>query len=76
MALYKIIRVYEVPGENAYQATDRMREALFLRVEKHFHVRDIVREPDAKSGEGTDVDLGPATSWLELALTQLGIRRR
>ena len=43
MATYTIIRIYEVPADNQQQATDRMMETLVLRVEKDFHVKDIIR---------------------------------
>jgi hypothetical protein len=45
MALYTILRIYEVPAENRIQATDRMMEALAFHVEKDFHVKDVIREP-------------------------------
>ena len=61
MALYTIIRIYEVPAENRIEATDRMREALILHVERDFHVRDVIRDPGAKPGEGKKVDLKPPT---------------
>ena len=68
MAIYTIIRVYEVPAERVQQATDRMIEAIVLHVERDFHVKDIIREPGAKPGKGKQVDLRPAAGWLELAL--------
>ena len=71
MALYTIIRVYEVPAENQQQATDRMIEALALHVERDFHVKDVIREPGAKPGQGKPVDLRPPAGWLTLALRQL-----
>ena len=71
MATYTIIRIYEVPAENRIQATDRMREALILRVEKDFHVRDVIRDPDAKPGQGHTVDLKPPAGWLNLIVQQL-----
>jgi hypothetical protein len=71
MALYIIIRVYEVPADNRIQATGRMQEALLLHVEKDFHVRDVIREPGVKSGEGKTVDLKPPTGWLRLIKQQL-----
>jgi hypothetical protein len=37
MAVYTIIRVYEVPADTRQQATDRMIEALALHVERDFH---------------------------------------
>ena len=71
MATYTIIRIYEVPADNQQQATDRMMEALVLRVEKDFHVKDIIREPDAKPGEGKAVDLKPPAGWMTLLKKQL-----
>jgi hypothetical protein len=58
------------------QATDRMSEAIVLHVERDFHVKDIVREPGAKPGQGKQVNLRPAASWIELALKQLGVSRK
>ncbi len=72
MAKYTILRVYEVPAESERQATDRMVEALVLHVEKDFHVKDIIRKPDSKPGEGKSVDLRPPTGWIALILEQLG----
>jgi hypothetical protein len=71
MALYTIIRVYEVPTDNQQQATDRMTEALALHVEKDFHVKDIIREPGAKRGQGKAVDLRPPAGWMTLLKQQL-----
>ena len=76
MAIYTIFRVYEMPADNLQQATDRMAEAIVLHVEKDFHVKDIVREPGAKPGQGKQIDLRPSTGWLALALEQLGLARR
>jgi hypothetical protein len=74
MALYTIIRVYEVPAETQQQATDRMLESLVLHVEKDFHVKDIVREnveKGEKPGRWNTVKLAPPAGWLTLALQQL-----
>jgi hypothetical protein len=71
MAVYTIIRVYEVPAENQQQATDRMMEALALHVERDFHVKDILREPGSKPGQGKKVDLKPPAGWLSLIARQL-----
>jgi hypothetical protein len=71
MALYTIIRVYEVPAETRQQATDRMLEALVLHVEKDFHVKDIIRDPGAKPGQGKPVSLVPPAGWLTLMIRQL-----
>ena len=71
MALYTIIRIYEVPAKNRIEATDRMIEALALRVEGDFHVKDIIRDPDAKPGEGAKVTLRRPDGWLTLMRKQL-----
>ena len=71
MALYSIFRIYEVPADNQQQATDRMMEALVLRVEKDFHVKDIIRDPGAKPGQGKQVDLRPPAGWLTILKQQL-----
>ncbi len=73
MSVYTIIRVYEVPAENRIQATDRMLEALILHVEHDFHVKDIIRQPGDKPGQGKAVDLRPAAGWLALLREQLGL---
>jgi hypothetical protein len=71
MALYTIIRVYQVLADNRLQATDRMMEALAFHVEKDFHVKDIIREPGAKPGQGTPVHLAPPAGWMTLLIRQL-----
>ncbi len=71
MAKYTIIRIYEVPADREYEATDRMMEALVLGVEKDFHVKDILRAPGAKPGQGKAVDLKPPAGWLTLLKKQL-----
>ena len=71
MAVYTIIRVYEVPADTQQQATDRMIEALALHVERDFHKKDVIRAPGAKPGQGKQVDLKPPEGWLTLALRQL-----
>lgn len=72
MAKYTIIRVYEIPADTKQQATDRMVEAIALRVEKDYHVKDIIREPNDTPGQGKTVDLRP-TGWLTLIREQLGL---
>jgi hypothetical protein len=62
MAVYTIIRIYEVPADTRQQATDRMLEALVLHVERDFHVKDIIREhveKGAKPGKWNRVKLAP-----------------
>ena len=71
MALYTIIRVYEVPADTQQQATDRMIEALALHVERDYHVKDVIRAPGAKPGQGKPVVLKPPEGWLTLAIRQL-----
>jgi hypothetical protein len=74
MAVYTIIRIYEVPADSQQQATDRMLEALVLHVEKDFHVKDIVREnveKGAKPQKWNRVKLAPPAGWLTLTLRQL-----
>jgi hypothetical protein len=71
VALYTIIRVYQVPADNRIQATDRMLEALSLGVEKDFHVKDILREPNGKPGSGVRVSLKPPKGWGTLLRDQL-----
>jgi hypothetical protein len=72
MAVYTIIRVYEVPAENRIQATERMLEALQTKTERDFHVKDYIREPGEERGRGKPVDLRP-TGWLTLIREQLGL---
>src|SRR5512147_2666720 len=55
MAIYTIVRVYQVPADNRLQATDRMLEALTLGVADDLHVKDVLREPDGKPGSGTQI---------------------
>ena len=71
MAVYTILRVYEVPADNPQQATDRMIEALTLHVERDFHKKDIIREPGVKPGQGLPVELKLPTGWLRLIVQQL-----
>jgi len=71
MAVYTIIRVYEVPADNRIQATDRMIEAIALHVEKDFLVKDIIRDPGDKPGKGKAVDLKPPAGWLTILRQQL-----
>jgi hypothetical protein len=71
MAVYTIIRVYEVPADTKQQATDRMLEALISHVERDFHVKDIIRQPGATPGQGSQVQLVPPAGWLTLVVRQL-----
>jgi hypothetical protein len=71
MAVFTIIRVYKVPAYTKQQATDRMLEALVSHMERDFHVKDIIREPGAKPGQGNQVQLVPPAGWLTLIMRQL-----
>jgi hypothetical protein len=71
MVKYTIIRVYEVPADNPMEAANRMLEAMAFHVEKAFHVKDVMREPGAKPGEGKTVKLEPPAGWLSLIARQL-----
>jgi hypothetical protein len=71
MALYTIIRVYQVPADDRREATDRMLEALALGVADDFHVKDVLREPDGTPGSGVPISLNPPKGWGTLLLDQL-----
>ena len=73
MASFTIIRVYEVPGADRIEATERMLDALSLHVERDFHVADYIRSPEDKPGKGRPVDLRPAAGWITLIKKQLGL---
>lgn len=70
MARYRIKRIYEVPADNRYQATDRMMEAIVLGTEKDYHVRDVIRlcENDSPFSK---VELQPPTGWWTILMSQL-----
>jgi hypothetical protein len=46
MAVFTIMRIYEIPADNRIEATDRMLESLELHTEKDYHVTDLVRNKD------------------------------
>ena len=71
MAIYKIMRIYEVPAESQIEATNRMMEALVLHVERDYHVTDYVKSPEDANGKGHKVDLNPPKGWLSLLLQEL-----
>ena len=71
MAIYRIIRIYDVPADNPYEATDRMMEAIVLHVERDYHVMDYVKAPDDPKGKGRPIDLKPPQGWLSSMLTEL-----
>ena len=71
MAIYKIMRIYEVPAESQIEATNRMMEALMLHVERDYHVTDYVKSPEDANGKGRKIDLTPPKGWLSLLLQEL-----
>src|SRR4051794_32952352 len=71
MPIYKIMRIYDVPGDNQIQATNRMMEALVLHVERDYHVTDYVKGPEDADGKGHRISLDPPRGWLALLLQEL-----
>ena len=71
MAIYKIMRIYEVPAGNQIEATNRMMEALVLNVERDYHVTDYVKSPDDPKGKGRPINLTPPKGWLSSMLEEL-----
>jgi hypothetical protein len=69
MPLYTIIRVYEVPANNRYEATDELMEAIELKQENVYHVKDVVRAPHEKWGK--IIDREPPTKWGTIFKRQL-----
>ena len=59
MARYRILRIYEVPADNRYQATNRMMEAIVLGCEKDFHLYDVIR-PAGSPTAFVKIDMGVA----------------
>ena len=74
MAIYKIMRIYEVPAESQIEATNRMMEALVLHVERDYHVIDYVKAPEDADGKGRKIDLNPPKGWLSLLLQELVVQ--
>lgn len=71
MAVFRIYRVYDVPGKTQYEATDHMMEAIALGVEKDFHVSDRIRPMDGPSKQAEKFSLEPPKGWGKLLLDQL-----
>lgn len=71
MAIYKIMRIYEVPAETQIEATNRMLEAIVLHTERDYHAIDYVKAPADPDGKGHKVDLKLPTGWLTLLGEQL-----
>lgn len=70
MARYRILRIYEVPADNRYQATNRMMEAIVLGTTKDYHVSDVVRECGGQE-QLVKMELRPAPGWWTLFVRQL-----
>jgi hypothetical protein len=51
MAVFTIMRIYEIPADTRIAATERMLEALEFHTEKDYHVTDIVRNKDDMSAD-------------------------
>jgi hypothetical protein len=66
MALFTIMRIYEIPADDRIEATDRMLEALELGTEKDYHVRDIVRKKDETSGHWKPIALPFSTKMVTI----------
>jgi hypothetical protein len=71
MPTYKIMRIYEVPGDNQIEATNRMTEALVFHVERDYHVADYVKAPGEADGKGHRIGLEPPKGWLKLLVEQI-----
>jgi hypothetical protein len=71
MAVYKIIRIYEIPAESKIQATERMMEAIVLSVERDFHVMDFIKSPEDVQGKGTKVSFVLPEGWLKAIWQQV-----
>jgi hypothetical protein len=70
MARYRIVRIYEVPADNRYQATDRMMEAIVLGTDKDYHVKDVIRLCE-KDSPFFKAELRPPAGWWTLVLEQV-----
>jgi hypothetical protein len=71
MPIYKIMRIYEVPGKDQVQATNRMMEALALGVESDYHLTDYIKKPDDPRGKGEKLNLKPPKGWGTTFLDQI-----
>jgi hypothetical protein len=71
MPIYKIMRIYEVPGKSQIEATNRMMEALALHVESDYHVTDFVKSAEDPKGKGQRISLKPGKGWGATFLEQV-----
>lgn len=74
--VYKIMRIYEVPGESQMEASERMIVALTLGVEKDYHVMDYIKSPEDPKGKGKRVNLVPPKGWMDAFLNRVFGRER
>jgi hypothetical protein len=70
MARFEILRIYEVPADDRYQATDRMMEAIALGTTRDYHVKDVIRVCQ-KQATYSKLELRPPASWWALIVEQL-----
>ncbi|GAA5154438.1 hypothetical protein GCM10023321_26250 [Pseudonocardia eucalypti] len=71
MPKFKILRIYEVPGKDQTEASDRMMAALELGVERDYHMSDYIKPADDKLAKSQRVSLKPPKGWGALILDQL-----
>ena len=71
MAVFRIIRIYDVPADTQIEATDRMMEAILLHMERDYHMMDYVKAPDDPKGKGRPIDLTPPKGWLKILMGEL-----
>ncbi len=73
MAVFTIMRIYEIPADNRIEATDRMLEALEFHTEKDYHVTDILRNKDDMSADRNwkPVELPHATNMVTIFRRQI-----
>lgn len=71
MPRFKILRIYEVPGNDQAEATDRLMQALTLGVEADYHVSDYVKSAEDKQARSQRISLKPPKGWATTFLEQL-----
>ncbi len=71
MALFKIVRVYEVPGKDQVEAINNLSDAVQYHVEKSYHVGDYIRDADDPPGKGRRFRIHPPTGWLKILRDQV-----
>jgi hypothetical protein len=71
MPIYKIMRIYEVPGKDQVQATNRMMEAIALGVEGDYHATDWIKNSERPKDKGERLSLKPPKGWGATFLDQI-----